>query len=130
MMDLLFWQLIFIVHIKLDAERYAEAVRMTAQKGWDASMADEKLKKYFGNISICHLKDPAIVVDMFGRILIWFLPDILSHRLVKYTTFSFSFILMFLLINKGGCCCCNQNCQWTSWKISQIARFENSNHMA
>lgn len=38
---------------------------------------EERLRKFFSEIKIGKQTEPGIVVDMFGRILIWYLPGIL-----------------------------------------------------
>jgi hypothetical protein len=78
----------FTVPIKLDVERFAEMTKASVQDDWDeASASNERLKKYFEMTSIGYIKDPAILVDKFGRILLWYLPGILNHRLVSLFIF-------------------------------------------
>jgi hypothetical protein len=73
---------IFIVQIKFDVERFSDMAKVSTDFNWETSTSDESLKKYFEDTSVGHLEDPAILVDKFGRILLWYLPGILSHCLV------------------------------------------------
>lgn len=75
-------ELIFIVQINFDVERFSDMSKVSTDFNWETSSSDESLKKYFADTSIGHLEDPAVMLDKFGRILLWYLPGILNHCLV------------------------------------------------
>jgi hypothetical protein len=68
-----------------DADRYAEAVKNTIEKEGEESSSNEKLAAHFLQAELGVIGDPAVVTDMFGKILIWYLPGIFPHRVVCFS---------------------------------------------
>ena len=57
--------------------------KVSVEEDWNESASSERLNKYFEKTFIGHVKDPAIFIDSHGKILLWYLPGILNHRLVS-----------------------------------------------
>ena len=44
----------------------------------------DKLQKFFGDVQLGTFSEPCIVLDKYGRIVVWYLPDIVHpHRVVS-----------------------------------------------
>jgi hypothetical protein len=47
-------------------------------------MEDHELRKFFCEVRVGDVKDPAVILDSWGRIMAWHLPDIISSgRVVR-----------------------------------------------
>ena len=57
--------------------------KMSIEEDWNESASNERLQKYFKKTSIGYVKDPAVFIDSHGKILLWYLPGILNHRLAS-----------------------------------------------
>jgi len=68
------------VKADFDGAHFAERVKNRAEVP-DAK-EDEELRKFFREVHIGDVNVPAIIVDAFGRILAWHLPDVLSSARV------------------------------------------------
>jgi hypothetical protein len=67
-----------------DVDRYADMVKCSPVQT-KGSEQHAKLQKYFGRTKIGKIGEPATIVDCHGKILVWFLPDILSLcRIVRF----------------------------------------------
>lgn len=65
------------VIVPLDANRLANRVKNIK----DTSDADnENLLRFFQEIHIGHVNEPATVIDTCGSILVWYLPDVVTPR--------------------------------------------------
>jgi hypothetical protein len=76
-------------------ERLADRVKNTRPQENDAnaSVEDKRLAKYFKNPQFGEFDEPATVIDRHGRIILWYLPLIISvYRMVCI----FSFLLTVL----------------------------------
>lgn len=74
--------LVFAVRVPWDADRFAEKVKITVEQRGETSASNASLEKYFINPKLGTLREPAIIVDLHGHIMLWLLPGILSGRLV------------------------------------------------
>src|SRR5580704_7253237 len=71
------------VRLEFDVERLADYIKNTVQKeGAKTSKSNLDLPKYFKMPNLGEVVDPATVIDRHGRILLWYLPDIIIERLV------------------------------------------------
>lgn len=62
-----------------DIDRLAERVKNPRVKDDQANnLADEHLSKFFSLTSLGIIEDPTTVVDQHGRIILWFLPNIMA----------------------------------------------------
>lgn len=63
-----------------DAERLSDRVRNTRVRcvGSQSPPLDENLIKYFANTSLGTFDMPATVVDEHGRVILWYLPDVVA----------------------------------------------------
>ncbi|KAG1763081.1 hypothetical protein EDD22DRAFT_846611 [Suillus occidentalis] len=66
-----------IAHAISNPYRYADMVKCSPVQT-KGSKQHAKLQKYFGRTKIGKIGEPATIVDCHGKILVWFLPDILS----------------------------------------------------
>src|ERR1700693_4802857 len=72
-------------YVRWDAERYGDSVKMS-QPNRDGlpTSAPERMRKYFPEADLGKISAPATIVDLHGRILTIYLPNILSSsRLVR-----------------------------------------------
>jgi hypothetical protein len=69
--------------LTIDADRYGERVKMTVSKDNKESKSDAQLAKFFDRENVGTIEEPAVVVDLHGRILMWYLPDILGAQVVR-----------------------------------------------
>jgi len=54
------------------------------------STQHEKLRKYFPTTVLGRISEPAMIVDNHGKILVWYLPNILSgSRVVSFLISNF-----------------------------------------
>ena len=73
-----------------DVERLADRVKNTRPQEGDAnaSVEDKRLAKYFKNPQFGEFDEPATVIDRHGRIILWYLPLIISvYRMVCIFSF-------------------------------------------
>jgi hypothetical protein len=71
--------------MNVDAKRLSERVR---SRGGVSTNQDERLAKFFPPMSLGEITEPATIVDMYGLILAWHLPDIISDgRVVSLVLF-------------------------------------------
>jgi len=69
--------------VDIDANRHADKVKGVKLAGGPQLDAElEKLSKYIKIPSLGHIKEPATIVDKFGLILVWHLPEIISSQRV------------------------------------------------
>jgi hypothetical protein len=70
------------VEVNIDGNRLGESVKMTLEDFDETSKSNEALANFFPTIRLGTLREPAIIIDIHGQILIWYLPGIMMHRLV------------------------------------------------
>lgn len=92
---------IWSAQIDLDVTRLADRIKNTRAQETD-SLEDLNLLKYFQMPELGLLTEPAVIVDKFGKIVVWYLPDILySQMTVSFFHFSFLYkdntLIWFLL---------------------------------
>jgi hypothetical protein len=63
------------VRTQWDASRYAMKVKIVKERWGDE---DSRLSAQYHHPNVGYIDDPAVIVDMYGRILDWHLPEILS----------------------------------------------------
>jgi hypothetical protein len=75
-----------IVNVDWDVDRYADRVKLSPpNRDGSATSEPERLKKYFSEAVLGKISTPATIVDRHGRILMVYLPNILSPaRLVCF----------------------------------------------
>jgi hypothetical protein len=82
-----------------DVTRLADRVKNTRPNVdgiTDTSVEDARLAKYFKNPQFGDLDMPAVILDCHGRIMLWYLPRILSpYRVVRM----FIFVLVWEIFN-------------------------------
>jgi hypothetical protein len=67
-----------------DVERFADRAKVSPNPLNADSQQREKLAKYFNMPSFGHISEPTTFVDKHGRILAWYLPEILvPDRMVR-----------------------------------------------
>jgi hypothetical protein len=66
-----------------DADRFAEAAKDTIEKEGETSASNARLPKYFEQVHLGTLNEPATIIDIHGRILVWHLPGALLGRVVS-----------------------------------------------
>src|SRR6267154_5214802 len=67
-------------YVAWDVERYVDMARNGVE-----STQHEKLHKYFLVSQLGKISQPTIIVDCHGKILVWYLPDIMSpQRVVSF----------------------------------------------
>ena len=89
-----FWVILFTfsantlsVEVDWDVTRFADRVKNSRpRQDGQPSVEDTNLLKYFRNPELGDLDDPATIVDRFGRIMVWHLPDIFLHPLIVSST--------------------------------------------
>lgn len=70
------------VRLEWDADRYSQKVKGTPKPG-HISQNESDLSKYFKPYQLGRFqKVPKTVVDLHGKILLWYLPDIFQPRVV------------------------------------------------
>jgi hypothetical protein len=73
------------VQVPWDAEEFSLRAKATVEKhGW-ASPSNESLLTFFPKVEFGHIVEPAIIIDRHGRIIMWYLPNIMSHVVVGVT---------------------------------------------
>lgn len=75
----------FVVAVNWDVDRFASKV--SAGIFADGRVHDElqRLRRYFQLPQLGYSDEPATITDMHGRILVWYLPDVLAiQRVVRY----------------------------------------------
>jgi len=87
-----------IVYVAWDVDRYADMVKHShVQPNGVESTQHDKLQKYFSMTTLGKISEPATIVDCNGKIMVWYLPDILlPRRIVSLLEFH---IKIFGLIN-------------------------------
>lgn len=68
-----------------DADRLEEKAKDTREDEGEESASNIKLWEYFEQVSLGEKEEPCVIVDCHGRILLWYLPGILKHRVVSAT---------------------------------------------
>jgi hypothetical protein len=58
-------------------------MKMMVNRNEKESESDARLAKFFTHEYIGTIEEPATVVDVHGRILMWYLPDILGAQVVR-----------------------------------------------
>lgn len=86
------------VLIDIDADRYAAAVPGTVTAG-ASSQKEDNLPKFFDLPKLGTITEPTTIIDRHGRILLWYLPDILTPRVVSRLS---SFIVITFVIRNTG----------------------------
>lgn len=73
-----------IDYVPWDIDWYADMVKCSpVQSNGESERA--KLQKYFATTVMGKISEPATIVDSNGKILVWFLPDVLSPlRVVSF----------------------------------------------
>jgi hypothetical protein len=70
-------------YVTWDAERYGESCKMSPPNPDGLPTTEpERLKKYYPQVELGRISKPATIVDMHGRILTIYLPNILSSSRV------------------------------------------------
>ena len=77
---------IFIVHTEWDVTRYAEHTKIVKVNLDGDILESVKMAKYFTQAQFGNIELPATILDLHGRILAWYLPDILSKKRVVSST--------------------------------------------
>jgi hypothetical protein len=86
------------VIIDIDADRYAVAVPGTVTAG-ASSQKEDNLPKFFDLPKLGTITEPTTIIDRHGRILLWYLPDILTPRVVR--RLSRLIVIVFVIRNTG-----------------------------
>jgi len=74
-----------LVTIPFDAENFADRVKARVDV---PDTEDDELEKFFPQVTLGVLTYPALILDHWGRIMSWFLPDIISSgRVVRCMLF-------------------------------------------
>ena len=69
--------------IPVDAKNLADRVKKRVDLSDDE---DDELDKFFPRMDVGDVNDPAVILDCWGRIMAWQLPDIISAgRVVRHT---------------------------------------------
>jgi hypothetical protein len=55
---------------------------MTVEDFDELSKSNEGLANFFARIKLGTIREPTVIVDVHGQILIWYLPGIMTHQLV------------------------------------------------
>jgi len=64
------------VRTPIDADNYADRVKT---HGVVSDKEDDThLRKFYPRVNVGEVNDPAVILDAWGRILVWHLPDIIS----------------------------------------------------
>jgi hypothetical protein len=63
------------VTVPIDADNFADHKK---KRGIVFDKDDANLRKFFPPVDVGEVNDPAVIVDAWGRILAWHLPDIIS----------------------------------------------------
>lgn len=79
--DLYSTHVFLLEQVDVDVQRVASYAKVT-QVGKPSSKADEDFRKRLNFVSIGHNEEPCVVIDKFGIILLWHLPDILVKELI------------------------------------------------
>ena len=76
-------------HTEWDVTQLADRVKNTRpRQDWDSAFDDQQLAKYFSQAHLGHFNEPATILDQYGRIMVWYLPDIfLLSRIVSLKMF-------------------------------------------
>jgi hypothetical protein len=67
--------------LKWDADRYADFVKGTNIAG-TMSEKEKNAANYFERTTLGKIHTPTTILDLHGKILLWYLPGILSPRVV------------------------------------------------
>ncbi|KAG2738073.1 hypothetical protein P692DRAFT_20638160, partial [Suillus brevipes Sb2] len=68
-----------------DVDRFADSAKASRNLS-NSTQQRQKLAKYFAAPSFGHLTEPTTLVDKHGRILTWYLPEILTaDRVVRFS---------------------------------------------
>ena len=89
-----FWVILFTfsantlsVEVDWDVTQFADRVKNSRpHQDGQPSVEDTNLLKYFRNPELGDLDDPATIIDRFGRIMVWHLPDIFLRPLIVSST--------------------------------------------
>ena len=66
-----------------DVTQFADRVKNThPQENGKPAVEDLNLDKFFRNSELGDLKEPATIVDRFGHIMVWYLPEIFYPFLI------------------------------------------------
>ncbi len=63
----------------------------------------EKFKKFFDDATIAHQNSPCIVIDLYGRIVLWYLPEIICQARVVSGVVSGIYLFVYLTLSMQGC---------------------------
>jgi hypothetical protein len=79
-----------VVKTNLDVTRLAERVKNVRPRAdGDTSAEDARLSKYFQLLELGQADMPTLVLDIHGRIMVWYLPRIFSlNRVVCWSSVS------------------------------------------
>ncbi|KAG0694117.1 hypothetical protein DFH29DRAFT_880933, partial [Suillus ampliporus] len=73
------------INVDWDVDRYADRVKLSPpNRDGSATSEPERLKKYFSEAVLGKISTPATIVDRHGRILMVYLPNILSPARLEY----------------------------------------------
>ncbi|KAG1747785.1 uncharacterized protein EDB91DRAFT_1245272 [Suillus paluster] len=73
------------INVDWDVDRYADRVKLSPpNRDGSATSELERLKKYFSEAVLSKISTPATIVDRHGRILMVYLPNILSPARLEY----------------------------------------------
>lgn len=62
------------------------------------SPAKRETTKYFSEVHLGFITKPSILVDIHGKIILWYLPGLLlPHRVVCFIAFAYNFLFMLTL---------------------------------
>ena len=76
----------FLDHLPWDAERFADWLKRQRPKSFpELKKSLDFTHRYFERVELGDFDCPTSIWDKYGRILVWHLPDVLSHsRVVRY----------------------------------------------
>jgi hypothetical protein len=70
------------VQVEWDAEEFSLRAKATVEKNGWISPSNESLINFFPDVCFGHIAEPAIIIDRHGRIIVWYLPHIVSQVVV------------------------------------------------
>jgi hypothetical protein len=86
------------VRVDWDADSFAERAKATVNKTGTESLSDTSLSQFFNMPTLPDQTEPAIVIDRHGKIIVWYLPDILEDRVVGIGSIKSSCLAFNLLL--------------------------------
>jgi hypothetical protein len=72
-----------LVILPVDADYLAAKVKATIEEEGEEALSNAKLWEYVPKIQLGQMTDLCTLVARHGSILLWYLPGIMSHRLVS-----------------------------------------------